>query len=215
MRHRKSFVRLALCLVTACGSAKPQPTTPWQVPDGWKHERIELPLDFAPSLPHKGVEELRFAPGFFDPSAPGYWSYAFVWRLDDNAMFDATTVGAELTTYFRGLVDAVDEKHEIVERDSIVVHAAPANNGLALTAHVIDPFTTKKSVELVGTARQVACAKGALWVFSIAPAQSPVRAELDALTARATCEQPTLPNVPKKAVYGTGTRHLSNIASSD
>lgn len=132
-------MRLALCLLIACGSAKP---TPWQVPTGWKHELIPFPLDFAPSLPHKGVEELRFAPGFFDPKAPGYWSYAFVWRIEGNPTFDANTVAAELTTYFRGLIAAVDER--IADRDSIVVKAT-GEGELALTAHVIDPFTTKQT----------------------------------------------------------------------
>lgn len=185
-----------VCLLCACGSAKPPPATPWQVPAGWKHERIPFPLDFAPSLSHKGVEELRFAPGFFDPKAPGYWSYAFVWRLEESAVLDAKTVEAELTTYFGGLIDAVDEKHEIADRDSIVVHAT-GQGELALSAHVIDPFTTKQPVELVGTATERKCASGALWVFTIAPAQSPLRAELDALAARATCDQLVLANKPK------------------
>jgi hypothetical protein len=182
-------------LLGACGSA--QTPKSWEVPTGWRHERIEFPLDFAPSLAHTGVEELRFAPGFFDPNAPGYWTYAFVWRLDGSPPFDPTTVAGELTTYFRGLVAAVDEKHEIADRESIVVRAVPAQAHLALSAHVIDPFTTKKPVELEGIAKQIACPKGALWVFTFAPVGSPLRAEVDALAARASCDQPTLANKKK------------------
>src|SRR5262245_24762641 len=107
---------IALCLVVACRSAGP---APWATPEGWRAEQIPFPLEFAPSLPHQGVEEIRFAPGFFDPAAPGYWSYTFVWRLDAAAPFDAGVVGSELTTYFRGLIAAVDDKHEITDRDSI------------------------------------------------------------------------------------------------
>jgi hypothetical protein len=194
---------LVACLLVACSSAgssrprEPAPPTPWPVPDGWKHELIAFPLGFAPSLAHAGVEEIRFAPGFFQPAAPGYWSYAFVWRLDDVAAFDGTTVAAELTTYFRGLVDAVDENHEIADRESIVVRAASEQAHLALTAHVIDPFTSKQPVELVGTASQIACPRGVLWVFTFAPERSALKAEVAALAARAACDQPTVPNAPR------------------
>jgi hypothetical protein len=127
-------------LIAACSSKQPPPApaAPWPVPAGWKSETIPFPLDFAPKLAHKGIEELRFAPGFFDPAAPGYWSYAFVWRTENPADLDAAALGAELTAYFRGLIDAVDAKKEIAERDAVVAKAKPAGNGFALEAHVFD-----------------------------------------------------------------------------
>jgi hypothetical protein len=73
----------------------------------------------------------------------------------------------------------------------------PERAHLALTAHVIDAFASKQPVELVGTAKQKACPKGALWVFTFSPARSPLRADIEDLAARATC-QPTLPNAPNK-----------------
>jgi hypothetical protein len=203
LRYVRALAACVLATGIACGPGPypvydpPRPQTPWDVPPGWKHELIPFPLDFAPSLQHAGVEELRFAPGFFDPTAPGYWSYAFVWRLEGYPPFDAAHVADELTTYFRGLVAAVDEKNEIADRESIVVHAVPERRHLALTAHVIDPFKTKKPVDLVGTAKQIACPKGAVWIFAFAPAGSPLRKDVDALAATATCGQPTVPNKPK------------------
>src|SRR5258706_6745120 len=91
-----------IILVAACG-AKPAPvapmlppaaqaTTTWRIPAGWKHEVIAFPLEFAPSLAHRGVEELRFPPGFLDDGA-NHWSYAFVWRLDDDAALTAEQLG--------------------------------------------------------------------------------------------------------------------------
>jgi hypothetical protein len=64
-------------------------------------------LDFAPDLPYRGVEELRFAPGFFTTSEPDWWSYAFAWWLEDAAPTDETALGDALTVYFRGLCEAV------------------------------------------------------------------------------------------------------------
>jgi len=48
------------------------------VPQGWRSEVIRFPLDFAPSLAHRGYEDLRFPPGMFDPKDPE----KRVWFLD-------------------------------------------------------------------------------------------------------------------------------------
>jgi hypothetical protein len=61
---------------------------------------------------------------------------------------------------------------------------------LALTAHVIDAFKTRRPLDLAGWAQRLACGNGALWCFVLAPSTSPLRSQLDALAAEATCEQP-------------------------
>lgn len=116
-----ALLSAAVLLSAACGrSAEPaakyaelspgvayRPQSDWPIPAGWRSETIPFPLEFAPALAHRGVEELRFAPGMFDPAAPGYWSYAFVWWLEDQAPQDAASLAAELTDYFRGLLTSV------------------------------------------------------------------------------------------------------------
>jgi len=192
--------------ILACGAASPSPAaeptsrqaSPWAVPGGFRGETIAFPLEFAPGLGHKGVEELRFAPGFFDPSAPGYWSYAFVWRTDDPAELDAAAIGGELTAYFRGLIAAVDQAVQITDRDAIAVRAMPSGARFALAAHVYDAFRTKQPVELVGWAERGACGTGALWRFVLAPASSSLRPALDALAAGAACDQPVPPPPPPR-----------------
>jgi hypothetical protein len=99
-----------IAAVTEESRSSASPTRDWPVPAGWKSETIPFPLDFAPKLAHRGVEELRFAPGMFDPTAPGYWSYAFVWWLEDRPLQDGAALGAELTEYFRGLLGMVAEQ---------------------------------------------------------------------------------------------------------
>jgi hypothetical protein len=204
------MLRTALLLaVVACGRGeaptKPPPTTTtpapatldaartpeglagWPVPPGWRSEVIPFPLDFAPALAHRGYEDLRFPPGMFDPAAPGYWSYVFVWRTDDDARLDAKALGDELTQYFRGLIAAVDDKRRITARDQIVATAAPDGARFALTAHVFDAFKTAQPIDLTGWAERRACATGALWIFVLAREGSPIRAELDALGRAAQC----------------------------
>jgi hypothetical protein len=192
--------------ILACGSSPPSPppepiprqALPWPVPEGFRGETIPFPLEFAPGIAHKGVEELRFAPGFFDPAAPGYWSYAFVWRTEDPAAPDPGVIAGELTAYFRGLIDAVDQAREIADRDAIAVHATPAGARLTLAAHVFDAFKTKQPLDLVGWAERGACGTGALWRFVLAPASSALRPALEHLAAAAACDQPVPPPPPPR-----------------
>ena len=192
MSHLRYVVVLGL-LLAACGHAAPQhPRNPWPLPSGWRDETIPFPLEFAPTLAHRGVEFVRFAPGFFKPLAPGYWSYAFAWRLDDAADLDGDALASELMTYFRGLIAAVDEHHQIAdaERAQIHVTATPSATGVALTARVYDAFGSGAPVDLAGTAARTSCGSGALWVMTLATANTSteLRAELDSLAHSATCD---------------------------
>jgi hypothetical protein len=171
---------------TASADAKPS-LAGWDLPTGWRSEVIPFPLDFAPSLAHRGFEEIRFAPGMFDPAAPGYWSYAFIWRTDNDAVLDEAALGSELTTYFRGLIAAVDDKHRVTARDQIVVRAVRDGDRFKLTAHIFDAFKTAQPIDLTGWAERRACTTGALWIFVLAPAASGVRPQLDALGQSARC----------------------------
>lgn len=197
MKH--TVLLLALLGCSASSSARTTPPRPdddlampaptWLVPLGWRAETIAFPLQFAPSLAHQGVEEIRFAPGFFEPDQPGYWSYVFVWRTDDAAHLDAAALGSELTAYYAGLIAAVDDKGRITTRDQIVVRAEPEGDRFELTAHVFDAFTTAAPLDLVGWAKRTACGPGALWVFVLSPEQSTMRDDLDGVAATAECGQ--------------------------
>jgi len=190
-------MRWLILFAVACGSKPapapaPAPLAKWRVPAEWKEEVIPFPLDFAPTLTHQGVEELRFAPGFFKPGTPGYWSYAFTWRTTDASQLDAAALAGELTAYFQGLIMAVDEaKKQVTGKDAIIATAsAVGRDRFTLAAHVFDAFGDGRSVDLVGFARRQSCEGGALWVFVLAPARSPLKPELDKLAGEAVCGQP-------------------------
>jgi hypothetical protein len=173
-------------------TASPAPAPPWPTPPGWRTEVIPFPLDFAPAIAHRGREELRFPPGFFDPASGDYWSYTFVWRTEDPAQLDATALGAELTAYFRGLIAAVDRQQRIGirARDQILARATPDGDGPAtfrLAVHVFDAFKTAAPIDLTGWAEHRPCRTGALWIFVLAPARSAIRSQLDELARAASC----------------------------
>ena len=148
---RRIGLGLLLCWPLLCAAAEP-PADLWPIPAGWKHETFPLPPEFAPGMPYRGTEELRFMPGFSSPTAPDYWSYDFVWWLDEPPAFDAMSVGAALTTYFRGLAGAVGgTKYKFdPARFRTVLTAVPASKPPRLTGEVFtyDPFATGLAIKL-------------------------------------------------------------------
>jgi hypothetical protein len=131
----------------------------WPVPEGWKHETIPFPLEFAPELPYQGVEELRFAPGMFKPDQPDFWSYAFVWWLDGRPALGAAELSASLERYFAGLcVSVAKEKGQTVDPSRIsaslrVVNSSPRKLGHKVASFTgivesYDPFATGKPIVL-------------------------------------------------------------------
>ncbi|HEY4003303.1 MAG TPA: hypothetical protein VGO93_30825 [Candidatus Xenobia bacterium] len=85
----------------------------WPAPPGVHTETIPFPLDFAPQVAFHGIEEIRFAPGFRKPDAPDWFTYSFVWYVNDSRQLD---VKADLTAYFRGLMDAVAKEDHLTTR---------------------------------------------------------------------------------------------------
>ncbi|MBX7220462.1 MAG: hypothetical protein K1Y36_10995 [Blastocatellia bacterium] len=93
------------------GQTNKPPAVPFELPtpQGWRTETIPFPLGFAPSLPYKGVEELRFAPGFFKAGQEDMWSYVFVWYLEGKPALTEATFQKDFKAYFEGLAKAVEK----------------------------------------------------------------------------------------------------------
>jgi len=72
-------------------------------PPQWGSEKFTFPIDFATMIPFKGVEELRFAPGWSDSKSGQYWAYAFVWFIDGKPYLNKDTLNSYITQYYNGL----------------------------------------------------------------------------------------------------------------
>jgi len=79
----------------------------FDAPEGWRKERIALPPPFAPDMKLKGLEELRFAPGMFQPQSDSFFSYVFVFQLENKPELTQEVMEQELLAYYRGLAVAV------------------------------------------------------------------------------------------------------------
>ena len=154
MQNRHIILALSL-VATACA-------TPLEVVDdvpvahepdaisleGWASETITLPPGFAPELPN-GVEELRFAPGWRDPSSDGFWSYAIVMWIDEPAP-DAARIDELLENYYDGLISAVagDGDKSVGSDPAQVDVRRTAPNHFEAQIHLIDTFTTFEPMDL-------------------------------------------------------------------
>lgn len=74
------------------------------VPADWQGEEIPFPIEFAPTIPFKGTEYVRFTPGWGDPDNEEHWSYCFVWWIRPDSRIDANLLSQYMQEYYNGLV---------------------------------------------------------------------------------------------------------------
>ncbi len=187
MRRFSLFVPLA-CAAVGCAA----PAVRWPLREGWRREVIHFPLDFAPAIAHRGIEEIRFAPQFFDAKAPTYWSYVFAWALDDDAPLDRAGIERNLVAYFRGLDEAVGgAKHQTfaATRYQARLEGDGPWHG---TVDAYDPFTTGAPLTLhvrVEPQRCVAPKQLLAVTASPRPEDDPVWRELEETRATLACRR--------------------------
>jgi hypothetical protein len=112
MRKLYLLLFFAVSFLISCNSnpkAKPKEKTviaaySLPLPQGWSKEVFPIPINFAPAINYNGHEEIRFAPGWGDSTKAGYWSYAFLWCLDDNPNISDSIVESNLRYYYDGLI---------------------------------------------------------------------------------------------------------------
>jgi hypothetical protein len=94
----------------------------WEAPyildtlKGWDVERFLIPISFAPSIAYKGVEDIRFTPGWAKKTTNEYWSYAFLWYLDGTPAWNAKTIENNLKAYYTGLIKVNSDSSKIADK---------------------------------------------------------------------------------------------------
>ena len=94
----------------------------WEAPyvldtiKGWDVERFLIPISFAPSIQNKGVEDIRFTPGWAKKTTNEYWSYAFLWYLDGTVALDAKRIENNLKAYYTGLIKVNSDSTKIADK---------------------------------------------------------------------------------------------------
>lgn len=101
----KTFIIVFFSLASIPGYAQ-ETTYDIPVPKGWGTEKIPFPINFAPAIEYKGVEEIRFMPNWAKKDSADYWSYVFVWHLEGALIFEPGTLEEKMKIYYEGLASA-------------------------------------------------------------------------------------------------------------
>lgn len=88
-----------------------------KAPSDWRSELIPFPLGFAPDIDLKGFEDIRFAPGWADSKQADFWTYAFIWSLEENPGLSGEKLARIFRQYFDGLMKVVAEGNNIDKKD--------------------------------------------------------------------------------------------------
>ena len=78
----------------------------------WGKEFFHFPLHFAPEIPFEGVEEVVFPKNWIKPDSADFWSYVFVWELDNKKEITPGELERTLKRYFDGLMGVVNDDKE-------------------------------------------------------------------------------------------------------
>lgn len=107
---------LSWALTEARAEAPPHTTSEANVlktPADWRLERIPMPPGFARDIRLRGMEEIRFAPGMFDPRSPTYFTCLIGILAEGEPVIDAKALQDFLEQYYQGLSVAVGKRKGI------------------------------------------------------------------------------------------------------
>ncbi len=175
-------------------------TTSYNFPDpaGWGKEMFPIPIEFAPSIPYKGQEELRFAPGWGKADSKEYWSYAFVWFLQGHEHVTAENLKANLEAYYTGLIGRNIEKRKIPKEKlfpvSVSIKPAVRSANAAETfigeISMLD-YMAQKPIKLYVMTQVKPCSSDHTTIlFQVSPASkgAPIRKKLQDLVDDFNCK---------------------------
>jgi len=135
-------VLVCMCTITTLADAQDTKSV-LSIPPGWRVENTTYPPPWAKSLPWKGKIELRFPPGFFQPTSPFFWSYPILYKLQGDCITNDAELKRALLDYDAGLYGGQYSPSQI---DITVQNTRQGQRGRpnALTFKGFDPFTTKQ-----------------------------------------------------------------------
>lgn len=118
-------------------------------PAHWGIERFPIPIGFAQQIPYKGMEDIRFTPGWAKATSDEYWTYAFLWCLEGAVKMDAKIIESNMQQYYSGLITAngIDTSSTIV---ASFKEMKKENNDLKTFNGTIDmlDYMAKKPIKL-------------------------------------------------------------------
>jgi hypothetical protein len=152
----KKIILLTCIAITFSCWLNAQQQTPQLLkqPANWQFERFALPPEFAPNIPYKGAEELRFSPGMFVKDSATYFTYAFVAELDNINSISQDDIKDYLLNYFKGLCSNTAKQRKLsIDTSKITVDIEKEKNAednvfYNTTLHIFGVFADGAPVTL-------------------------------------------------------------------
>ncbi|AXG68861.1 hypothetical protein KORDIASMS9_01078 [Kordia sp. SMS9] len=163
----------------------------------WGKEIIQMPIHFAPQIPYKGVEEIRFSPDWSKQDKDGYWSYVFVWDIDLKTLLTSQQLEIDVQYYFDGLMAVVnkDKDKKLPKTVALFLKKEVKPNYVSFVGklQIYNSFHTKDIMVLNCTVAQFYCPKKqksiVLFRFSPKELEHNIWNELNAVTlAKKPCK---------------------------
>jgi len=148
MRYPFILPTMILLLTATAATVADTIKVEFQAPKGWRGETINLPPPFAKTMSIKGIEEIRFMPGMFDPKKEDFFSYALVFCLPDQKPLKPKQIITELLIYYRGLATSVSRGKKVkIDSTKFTLDLAfkkKIPNQYVGTLKWVEPFRTGK-----------------------------------------------------------------------
>ncbi|WP_298515049.1 hypothetical protein [uncultured Kordia sp.] len=127
--------------------------------DSWRQEVIPMPLGFAPQIPVNGIEEVLFAKGWSTKGDDTFWTYAFLWNVNQIETLTINQLELYMQYYFDGLMTAVNkDKDKVVPKTEALFLKKEAGYFVG-KIQLYDAFHTKDIITLNCTVMQYQCPK--------------------------------------------------------
>jgi len=180
-------------LLNGCNSENPSKNR-LLAPTDWRGEILEFPLKFASILPYSGIEYVRFAPDWGKNGAQNYFSYVFLWEIDQNPKLSSEKLESEMEIYFDGLMNLVSKMNlKLLKKIPETKAFFEKVNDSLYVGKIItyDAFTTKKEVRLHAMVTHEFCSKTNkyLVLFNISPQKNshPIWKKMQKITFDGEC----------------------------
>ncbi len=166
------------------------------LPPKWTSEVFALPSDFAPEIPLKGVEHIRFAPGWDDPQKEDYWTYVYLWWVEGKPALDAAALQKYLAAYYDGLIGRNIDRRNIPKEKvkPVRVNLTPQPGGTRYTGRIdmLDYMAQRPmTLHCIADIKYCTVAGRTAIFFQVSPQESghPIWKEMQAIPEQFRCEK--------------------------
>ena len=107
MKYLSMLISVLFCICFSSVQAQDEQKEEISVlkaPESWRSELIPFPLSFAPSIDFTGVEDIRFAAGWNQPDSPEFWTYTFVWDIEEDPQLTVGKLHELMKAYYDGIM---------------------------------------------------------------------------------------------------------------